>query len=158
MRVLGLLALVLASPAAAQAPGGLAAAVAAFVAVTLEAPMPAPPEIATATPERLRALRHGHAAGRPAALDVVALYDDAARTILLPEGWTGESPAEMSVLVHEMVHHAQNVAGRRFACPAEREAEAYAVQERWLALFGETLEGAFGIDPMTRLVLTRCGL
>jgi hypothetical protein len=155
MRILGLLGLLLAAPAAA-APNGLVAAVAAFVAVTLGVPLPALPEIAYATPERIHELRHGTA--EPAALDVVAIYDDEARTIRLPEGWTGGSPAEMSVLVHEMVHHAQNLSGRRFACPGEREAEAYMIQERWLALFGETLEGAFGIDPMTRLVLTRCGV
>jgi hypothetical protein len=159
MRMLGLLGLLLslAGPAAAGAPGGLATAVAAFVAVALDAPLPPLPEIVHAAPERMQALRHGHAAP-PATLDVVALYDDEARTILLPEGWAGGSPAEMSVLVHEMVHHLQNVSGRRYACPAEREAEAYSVQERWLALFGETLEGAFAIDPMTRLLLTRCGI
>jgi hypothetical protein len=146
------------APTAAKAPtGGLAQAVGAWVAAVLEAPLPALPEIATATPERMRELRYGPDA--PAAsLTVVALYDDAARTILLPEGWTGESPAEMSVLVHEMVHHMQNLSGRRFACAAEREAEAYRVQEEWLGLFGDTLEAAFELNPLTLMLLTRCGL
>ena len=80
------------------------------------------------------------------------------RAILLPEGWTGATPAEMSVLAHEMVHHLQNLDGRKFACPGEREAEAYAVQERWLAQFGTSLGEAFGLNRLTLFVLTRCGI
>ena len=41
--------------------------------------------------------------------DTIAIYYDATRTIYLPEGWTGDTPAELSVLVHEVVHHFQNV-------------------------------------------------
>ena len=43
--------------------------------------------------------------------DVVAVYNDKSRTIFLPDAWTGTTPAELSVLVHEMVHHLQNLAG-----------------------------------------------
>jgi hypothetical protein len=86
----------------------------------------------------------------------VALYDDAARTIYLAEGWTGDSERERSVLVHEMAHHLQNLAGRTFGCAAEREAEAYALQDRWLARSGSSLEAAFEIDALTLLVMTRC--
>ena len=35
---------------------------------------------------------------------VHAIYDDGSRTIYLPEDWTGATPAEVSLLVHEMVH------------------------------------------------------
>ena len=88
---------------------------------------------------------------------LVALYDDATRTIYLAEGWTGATPRERSVLVHEMAHHVQNLAGPdATAAAAEREAEAYALQDRWLARSGETLETAFEIDALTLLVLTRC--
>jgi hypothetical protein len=45
---------------------------------------------------------HGREAG--------AVYDDRTRTIFLPDTWTGETPADLSVLVHEMVHHLQNSA------------------------------------------------
>jgi hypothetical protein len=48
---------------------------------------------------------------------VEAYYDDATRTVYLPKGWTGRSPAELSVLVHEMVHHVQNVAGLTYCVP-----------------------------------------
>jgi hypothetical protein len=88
--------------------------------------------------------------------DILAVYDDEARTVYLPEGWTGKSPAEFSVLVHEMVHHIQNEAGQKFDCPAEREKMAFDAQERWLAMFGRDLETEFEIDPLTRLVRTNC--
>jgi hypothetical protein len=87
---------------------------------------------------------------------VEAFYDDATRTIYLPQGWTGRSPAELSVLVHEMVHHVQNVAGLTYACREERERIAYAAQKQWLALFGRDLMREFEIDPMTLLVRTNC--
>lgn len=85
-----------------------------------------------------------------------AFYDDKTRTIFLPKGWTGRSSAELSVLVHEMVHHVQNVAGLTYACPEEREKIAYAAQRQWLALFGRDLMRDFKIDPMTLLVRTNC--
>lgn len=87
---------------------------------------------------------------------VEAYYDDATRTIYLPKGWTGRSPAELSVLVHEMVHHVQNVAGLSYACSEEREKIAYAAQRQWLALFGRDLLKEFKIDPMTLLIRTNC--
>ena len=86
----------------------------------------------------------------------VAVYDDATKTISLPEGWTGSTPAEVSILIHEMVHHLQNLGKQRFECPPEREKLAYAAQEKWLSLFGHDLLSDFEIDPFTLLVSTRC--
>jgi hypothetical protein len=88
--------------------------------------------------------------------DTVAVYSDAARTIYLPEGWTGSTPAELSVLVHEVIHHAQNVLGLKYECPQEREKLAYLAQDRWLGLFGRSLASDFDLDPMSLLVKTRC--
>jgi hypothetical protein len=88
--------------------------------------------------------------------EVVAVYDDATTTIYLPKGWTGDTPAELSVLVHEMVHHLQNHGKRKFECPREREKLAYEAQERWLNLFGRDLSRDFEIDPFTRLLMTTC--
>ena len=67
--------------------------------------------------------------------DTIAIYYDATRTIYLPEGWTGGTPAELSVLVHEVVHHFQNVFRLKYECPQEREKLAYIAQDRWLAQF-----------------------
>ena len=96
---------------------------------------------------------HSSAASRS---DVVAVYSDATQTIYLPEGWTGRTPAELSVLVHEMVHHVQNVGGLKYQCPQEREKLAYLAQERWLGLFGHNLEADFELDAFSLLVKTRC--
>lgn len=88
--------------------------------------------------------------------DLEGLYIDASRTIYLRQGWTGNTPAELSVLVHEMVHHLQNVAGLKYECPQAREKLAYEAQDRWLAQFGRSLKNEFEIDAMTVLIHTKC--
>jgi hypothetical protein len=88
--------------------------------------------------------------------DILAVYDDATRTIYLREGWTGSSPVELSVLVHEMVHHFQNLLALKHACPQEREKLAYLAQDRWLGLFGHSLANDFELDPFSLLVKTKC--
>ena len=90
--------------------------------------------------------------------DVVAIYNDQTKTIFLSDKWAGTSPAELSVLVHEMVHHLQNEAGRTYECPAEREKLAYEVQDKWLGLFGRNLEGEFEINGLALLVSTSCAM
>jgi hypothetical protein len=55
--------------------------------------------------------------------EMVARYDYAKKTIYLSGGWNGSTPAEMSMLVHLMAHHLQNVrthASSRFRCSASR--------------------------------------
>jgi hypothetical protein len=92
----------------------------------------------------------------PGQHEIVAAYDAISETIYLPRGWTGRSAAELSVLVHELVHHLQHVAALRYECAQAAEELAYAAQEKWLRLFGRSLESEFQIDPFTRLVNTRC--
>jgi hypothetical protein len=98
----------------------------------------------------------GHATQTKFGHDVHAIYDDLSRTIYLPEGWTGETPAEVSVLVHELVHHLQNVAVLKYDCSEAREKPAYQAQARWLELFDKNLAEEFEIDEMTVLVRTNC--
>jgi hypothetical protein len=93
---------------------------------------------------------------QPGDRQVVSVYDDATRTIFLPDDWTGSTPGELSILVHETVHHLQNLGGLPFECPREREQLAYRAQEQWLRLFGTDLAREFEIDPFTLLVSTRC--
>jgi hypothetical protein len=88
---------------------------------------------------------------------VVSVYDNATKTIYLPQDWRGNTPAELSILVHEMVHHLQNAGNLKFECPQEREQLAYRAQEQWLRLFGRDLLQDFELDPFTLLVRTRCG-
>jgi hypothetical protein len=90
--------------------------------------------------------------------DVVALYDDTNRTILLHQGWTGTEPAEISVLVHEMVHHLQNMAQLKYECPQAREKPAYEAQGAWLSLFGRNLFDEFQTDWITLKLRTTCGM
>lgn len=89
--------------------------------------------------------------------DTVAIYDDSNRIIYLPLTWTGSTAAELSMLVHEMVHHLQNIADIKYECPAAREELAYLAQDKWLGLFGQDIEHAFGIDKFTLKVSTSCG-
>ncbi|OGA19849.1 MAG: hypothetical protein A3G25_18195 [Betaproteobacteria bacterium RIFCSPLOWO2_12_FULL_63_13] len=88
--------------------------------------------------------------------EVDALYDDTRRTIYLKDGWTGTTPAQVSVLVHEIVHHLQNLGQLKYECAQAREALAYAAQEKWLVQFGTTVGKEFGLDPITILVRTKC--
>lgn len=114
-----------------------------------------PPVLVTVPASELVKIRYG-AGASVSPSEVVAAYDDTSRTIYLVDGWTGGTPAQLSVLVHEMVHHLQSSANMGFACPGEREALAYRAQDAWLGLFGMDLESTFGIDPATLLVATVC--
>jgi hypothetical protein len=87
----------------------------------------------------------------------VAVYDDLNETIFLPDNWKGVTPAELSVLVHEVVHHLQKKNHLRYECQGAREELAYQVQEKWLSLFKRDLASEFQIDPFTLKVSTTCG-
>jgi hypothetical protein len=123
-----------------------------------------PPRVELVPPAKMVWLRYhgllpeGAKAGAQARLmrDTVAVYVDSERTIYLADGWTGLSHADESVLVHEMVHHMQNMAGMKYECAQEREKLAYAAQERWLGLVGHSLEQDFELDAFSLLFKTRC--
>jgi hypothetical protein len=87
---------------------------------------------------------------------VLALYDNTSKTIFLPDDWTGTSPVDQSVLVHEMVHHIQNLAELKFECPMAREKLAYLAQDKWLGQFGTSLEREFDVDMFTVLISSAC--
>ena len=88
--------------------------------------------------------------------DIVSLYSNKSKTIFMRDGWTGKTPAELSILVHEMVHHLQNVGQLQFACPEEREELAYKAQDQWLGLFGHDLMHDFDMDAFTIAVKSKC--
>jgi hypothetical protein len=88
--------------------------------------------------------------------DMIAVYDDEMKTIYLPKNWTGSTPAELSILVHEMVHHLQGATRTRYECPQAREQLAYVAQEKWLRLFERDLKSEVEIDPLTLAISTRC--
>jgi len=101
---------------------------------------------------------------RPAAARVsqaggtyLALYRPAHSTILLRADWSRDSLRDRSILVHELVHHMQDAAGRGYPCPAAREREAYALQARWLEERGGSLSETLGINTLHLILVTRCG-
>ncbi|MDP9127162.1 MAG: hypothetical protein M3N08_02725 [Pseudomonadota bacterium] len=51
--------------------------------------------------------------------------------------WDPGSLRSQSYLIHEMVHHAQLLSGRHYACDDAKEREAYTLQNRWLVEHGE---------------------
>ncbi len=51
--------------------------------------------------------------------------------------WDPDSVTAKSYLVHELVHHAQLLGGRHYACHDAKEREAYMLQNQWLAEQGE---------------------
>ncbi len=53
------------------------------------------------------------------------------------EYWHPGDIADESVLVHELVHYAQDVGGESYACANQREEEAYRMQNLYLLEHGE---------------------
>ncbi len=112
------------------------------------------PRIERAPEIKLTAVLHGS----PLASQhgVLSMYDDAKHTIYVQDDWSSHTPEGLSILIHEMVHHLQNIAGLKYECPQYREKLAYVAQERWLNSSGRSLEKDFGIDPLTYLLSTEC--
>ena len=88
--------------------------------------------------------------------DTLAVYIDGAERIYLIDDWTERTPADLSVLVHEMVHHFQYKLGLKHECPEDREKLAYAAQDRWLHLFGHSLKSDFELDGFRCSLCTDC--
>jgi hypothetical protein len=153
-------------PEPAVAPAGLVEEIADWVAAEMALDeVPGLPRLVLLPAAQMRSARV--AAMRDAGIDtsayergrprpVLAFYDERSGVIHLAVGWSGATPAEQSILVHEMVHHFQARTGQRFACAGERERPAYAAQARWLERSGLTLEGAFRINRMFLVMVTNC--
>jgi hypothetical protein len=141
----------------------LVAAIAAWVGAKLDRPVPAVlPRVLLVPATRIAALRFRQDASDRVAQEgpsnIVSIYDTRERIVYLPESWSGATAADLSVLVHELVHHFQIANAEKFDCPAQREAAAFELQEKWLRLFGSTLEAEFQVDPFSLLVRTSCGM
>lgn len=63
------------------------------------------------------------------------LYDPDSQTIWLVLPWNLRDPYNVSVLLHEQIHHRQTDAGHWY-CPGAQELPAYRIQQVWLAQFG----------------------
>jgi len=106
--------------------------------------------------DRFRSAPADQAAAARSENSIEGLYQDEKETIYLREGWSEESVRDVSVLVHEMVHHLQRVKQEVYTCPGERERLAYKAQDKWLTHFGTSLPDAFGLDRFSIFAKTLC--
>ena len=113
------------------------------------------PDVKFVTQQQMAEIRLGPLATSPGS-ELVAIYEDRSKTIFLSDRWSGDTPADLSVLVHEVVNHLQNLGKLRYSCPEARDALAYVAQEKWLGMFGQSLQTAFELDPLTLKVKTAC--
>jgi hypothetical protein len=89
-----------------------------------------PPRVEFVTQARMTEIAQGpNIAPNP---QLRALYGQKASTIYLRANWSEVSLRDQSELVHELVHHFQNVHNLQYQCGAERETLAYELQFAWL--------------------------
>jgi hypothetical protein len=88
-------------------------------------------------PPRIQLTSHAHASGiahshqTSASPTLRGLYDPEAETVWLVQPWDARNPYDVSVLLHELVHHRQAAAGHWY-CPGAQELPAYRIQQAWL--------------------------
>ena len=70
---------------------------------------------------------------------VRGLYDAERSTIWLVRPWSALDPHDVSVLLHELVHHRQAGDGHWY-CPGAQELPAYRTQKAWLSELGLELD------------------
>ena len=66
-------------------------------------------------------------------------YDPDTRVILLVHPWDPRDPRDVSVLLHELIHHRQ-ADPRHWYCQGAQELPAYRLQQAWLAELGLELD------------------
>ncbi|HWV42093.1 DUF6647 family protein [Pseudorhodoplanes sp.] len=101
----------------------------AWIAMQTGLSVPPPPRVVHLNPDALHEL-----ATTPSAQGerVRALYGRGDRIIYLRTNWDSARLADQSELVHELVHHFQNVHAMPYPCNAARETLAYELQLKWL--------------------------
>ena len=62
-------------------------------------------------------------------LSAKALYVPAERRIYLRNDWSAKSFDDLSILLHEFVHHLQTIGRIEYGCDPEIELPAYQIQE-----------------------------
>ena len=91
---------------------------------------------------------------------VLALYNPSSRVLLLQEGRDYTTPASISIIVHELVHHIQTANGLTYSCLGKLERAAYDTQIKWLEAHGfdayELLEKDLKLDRMAIFFITVC--
>ena len=116
-----------------------------------------PPSIRFVTPSQLLKIYH---VGDEDVLNDVglkALYLIGTHTVYLPENWNQNDLLDRSVLLHELVHHLQQLNNVKAACLAAREPQAYDLQIEWLREQGIQDPYKFlNIDEFTITFMSLC--
>lgn len=123
----------------------------AWIAHTTDQPPCAPPGVVTRTATVRPSLS-------PLAPHRLAFYEAPTRTVHLARDWDAIDPVDQSVLLHALLHHAQDLAGAgaRERDRHAREADAYRLQALWLAQQGIDFRQAFGVSPSLIARLDLC--
>lgn len=91
-------------------------------------------------------------------LEVVAFYDKRSKTIVLRDTFDPTKEYDLSILLHEFVHHLQNLNRyQRSRCVGEEEDQAYSTQRAFLKSRGhQDTDEVMGIDMFTQKILSLC--
>lgn len=121
---------------------------------------PQAPSVEFNTPQELHELNFPGTAYRAesGAPQAVALYDLDGAVVHLPDGWQVSDPVDLSILVHELVHHMQASAGLEYQCRGAMEKVAYDTQIAFLESMGLDMFEVMEINELFYRIITSCGL
>jgi len=77
--------------------------------------------------------------------------------IWLRDDWDGTDVRDVSVLLHEVVHHMQHEAGQEYPCRGASERVAHEAQFAWLEAAGLDPFKTVGINRLYYALVTSCG-
>ena len=89
----------------------------------------------------------------------MALYNHRTKQIILNEDLDIDTIRDQSVVMHELVHHLQNMGGKEFEkeCKGDLEKEAYLLQDKWLKeTYDVDVWSTIGINELYFIILTNC--
>lgn len=117
-----------------------------------------PPTIQLVPPGQLNKMYFGKGSGSRS-VTIRALYDKKADTIYLPSTWSADNLRDRSYLLHELVHHLQNLNKVEAACYNAYNIKAYQLQFEWLREHGIQNPRSFlNIGPIVLFMSGQCPL
>jgi hypothetical protein len=134
----------------------LVTALASWIAANSNLELPDPPQISFVPRNRLVEI-FSDAGGKNPFLHLEAFYHPEESTIYLPDSWRRSEQRDKSILLHELVHHAQWHNEAVSSCPGSMERQAYHLQITWLREHGvQAPYELIGTNAMTVLLIGSC--
>lgn len=135
---------------------GLVGVLLVWIALQIGCEVPAPPQVRQVAPAALVEFVYGPSP--PDGASVVALYDRRVQTIYLADTWQADSLWDRSTLLHELVHHVQEVTAMPYPCLEAREKLAYRLQAKWLREENGIADpySFMGVNEFTILIRSLC--